>query len=85
LVEKPGDGRELSHGPVLNPVTSVIDAAVEGQGMVLARTTLAAKDLDNSRLLRPFAEELRLSKTYLDLRPKATTTLPNIVTLRDGR
>jgi LysR family transcriptional regulator, glycine cleavage system transcriptional activator len=76
-------GVELTHGPVLNRVSMAIDAAVDGQGIVLARTTLAATDLINGRLLRPFAEELRLSKTYWIICPKATTTLPKIVTFRD--
>jgi LysR family glycine cleavage system transcriptional activator len=60
-----------------------IDAAVDGQGIVLARTTLAATDLISGRLLRPFAEELRLSKTYWIICPKATAALPKIVTFRD--
>ena len=77
------DGAELSHGPVLNRVSMAIDAALDGQGITLARTTLAATDLINGRLLRPFAEELRLSKTYWIICPKATTTLPKIVTFRD--
>ena len=76
-------GVELTHGPVLNRVSMAIDAAVDGQGIVLARTTLAAMDLINGRLLRPFAQELRLSKTYWIICPKATTTLPKIVTFRD--
>jgi len=60
-----------------------IDAAVDGQGITLARTTLAATDLISGRLLRPFAEELRLSKTYWIICPKATASLPKIVTFRD--
>jgi LysR family transcriptional regulator, glycine cleavage system transcriptional activator len=73
---------DLTHGPVLNRVSMAIDAAVDGQGIVLARTALAATDLINGRLVRPFAEELRLSKTYWIICPKATTTLPKIVTFR---
>src|SRR5215475_8313349 len=76
-------GIELTHGPVLNRVSMAIDAAVDGQGIVLARTTLAATDLISGRLLRPFAEELRLSKTYWIVCPKATAALPKIVTSRD--
>jgi LysR family glycine cleavage system transcriptional activator len=76
-------GIELSHGPVLNRVSMAIDAAVDGQGIALARTTLAATDLISKRLLRPFAEELRLSKTYWIVCPKATAALPKIVTFRD--
>jgi LysR family glycine cleavage system transcriptional activator len=60
----------------------VIDAAINGQGVALARTTLAAWDLINGRLVRPFAEALRLSKTYWIVCPKATATLPKIVTFR---
>src|SRR5436853_3263669 len=74
---------ELSHGPVLNRASMVIDAAVDGQGIALARTTLAAWDLINGRLVRPFTEALRLSKTYWIICPKATSTLPKIVTFRD--
>jgi len=73
---------ELSHGPVLNRVSMAMDAAIDGQGIVLARTTLAAADLISGRLLRPFAEELRLSKTYWIICPKATTALPKIVKFR---
>jgi len=60
-----------------------IDAALDGQGITLARTTLAATDLINGRLVRPFAEELRLAKTYWIICPKATSMLPKIVTFRD--
>ena len=76
-------GTELSHGPVLNRVSMAIDAAVDGQGIVLARVTLAATDLISGRLLRPLAEELRLSKAYWIICPKATAALPKIVTFRD--
>ncbi len=76
-------GTELSHGPVLNRASMVIDAAVDGQGIALARTTLAAWDLINGRLIRPLAETLRLSKTYWVICPKATSTLPKITTFRD--
>jgi len=71
------------HGPVLNRASMVIDAAINGQGIALARTTLAAFDLISGRLVRPFAETLRLSKTYWIICPKATTTLPKIVTFRN--
>lgn len=74
---------DVSHGPVLNRVSMVIDAAINGQGVALARTTLAAWDLINGRLVRPFPESLPLSKTYWILCPKATSNLPKIVTFRN--
>ena len=74
---------ELTQGPIVNRASMVIDAAVDGQGIALARTTLAAWDLINGRLVRPLAEALRLSKTYWIICPKATSTLPKIVTFRN--
>ena len=77
------DGANAIHGPVLNRASMVIDAAVNGQGIALARTTLAAWDIINGRLVRPFPETLRLSRTYWIICPKATAALPKIVTFRD--
>jgi LysR family glycine cleavage system transcriptional activator len=77
------DDADVTHGPVLNRASMVIDAAIDGQGVALARTTLAAWDLINGRLVRPFPESLRLSKTYWIVCPKATANLPKIVTFRD--
>jgi len=72
-----------SHGPVMNRASMIIDAAVDGQGVALARTTLAAWDLINGRLARPFAAALRLSKSYWIVCPKATSTLPKVAVFRD--
>ena len=77
------DGADVTHGPALNRASMVIDAAINGQGVALARTTLAAWDLINGRLVRPFPESLRLSKTYWIICPKATAALPKIVTFRE--
>lgn len=77
------DNSSATHGPVLNRASMVIDAAINGQGVALARTTLAAWDLVNGRLVRPFPESLPLSKTYWIVCPKATSNLPKIVTFRD--
>lgn len=76
-------GADHLHGPILNRASMVIDAAIDGQGIALARTTLAATDLINGRLMRPFAEALRLSKAYWIVCPKATAALPKITTFRD--
>jgi LysR family transcriptional regulator, glycine cleavage system transcriptional activator len=71
------------HGPVLNRASMLIDAAVDGQGIALARTTLAAWDLINGRLVRPFPLSLPLTKTYWIVCPNATASLPKIVAFRD--
>lgn len=74
---------DLSRGPVLNQASMVIDAAVDGQGVALARTGLAAWDLISGRLLRPFALALPVSYAYWIVCPKATAKLPKIATFRD--
>jgi LysR family glycine cleavage system transcriptional activator len=77
------DDAAATHGPVLNRASMVIDAAIDGQGIALARTTLAAGDLIKGHLVRPFAQSLPLNKTYWIICPKATANLPKIVTFRD--
>jgi len=76
-------GVDLSQGLVLNRAAMLIDAAVDGQGIVLARTTLSAWDILNGRLVRPFATSLRLSKSYWIVCPQATAMLPKIRKARD--
>ena len=56
------DGANVMHGPVLNRASMVIDAAINGQGVALARTTLAAWDLINGRLVRPFPNRCALRR-----------------------
>jgi LysR family glycine cleavage system transcriptional activator len=77
------EGVELSRGPIMNRASMVIDAAVDGQGIALARTTLAAWDLLNRRLVRPFDAALRLSKSYWIVCPKAVSALPKIQIFRE--
>ena len=78
-----GVDAEMSHGLVLNRASMLIDAAVNGQGVALARTALAAWDLINGRLVKPFDLALKLSKIYWIVCPKATSMQPKIVTFRD--
>ena len=70
-------------GPVLNHASMLIDAAIEGQGVALARTTLAATDLLNGRLARPFSVALPLSNTFWIICPKATRNLPKLIAFRE--
>jgi LysR family glycine cleavage system transcriptional activator len=77
------DVPDVPVGPVLNRASMVIDAAVDGQGVALARTALAAWDLINGRLVRPFSLALRLSKTYWIVCPRATSMLPKIKACRE--
>ncbi|MBI3710535.1 MAG: transcriptional regulator GcvA [Proteobacteria bacterium] len=76
-------GAELAHGPVFNQASMAIDAAIEGQGVALARTALAAWDLLAGRLVRPFPLGLKVPYAYWIVCPKATADLPKIATFRD--
>lgn len=72
----------VARGSVLNRASMLIDAAVDGQGIALARTALAAWDLINGRLIRPIDVSLRVSNTYWIVCPKATSSVPKIATFR---
>jgi LysR family glycine cleavage system transcriptional activator len=73
----------LSRGPILNQTSMAIDAAVDGQGVALARSALAAWDLIAGRLVRPFDLDLPVPYAYWIVCPKATANLPKIAAFRD--
>lgn len=74
---------DLSRGPVLNQASMALDAAVDGQGVALARTALAAWDLMAGRLVRPFKLSLAVPYAYWIVCPKATAKLPKITAFRE--
>jgi LysR family glycine cleavage system transcriptional activator len=74
---------ETLQGPVLNRASMVIDAAIDGQGIALARTTLAAWDLVSRRIVRPFDVSWRLAKAYWIVCPKATAKITKITRFRE--
>src|SRR5258708_26559148 len=71
------------HGPILNHASMLIDAAVDGQGVALARTTLAAWDIISGRLVRPIDVSLRMSNTYWIVCPKVTSGVSKIAMFRN--
>jgi LysR family glycine cleavage system transcriptional activator len=83
LVAAGASGEGLLHGPIFNHASMLIDAAIDDQGVALARTALAAADLISGRLVRPFSVALPLSNTCWIVCPKATSALPKIVAFRD--
>jgi LysR family glycine cleavage system transcriptional activator len=80
--EAAGVADAVAHGPVLNRASMLIDAAVDGQGIALARTALAAWDILNGRLVRPIDVALKMPNTYWIVCPKATASVPKIATFR---
>jgi LysR family glycine cleavage system transcriptional activator len=73
---------DLDRGPVFNQASLAIDAAVDGQGVALARTALAAWDILSGRLVRPFAFELPVPYAYWIVCPKVNADLPKIAAFR---
>jgi LysR family glycine cleavage system transcriptional activator len=73
------DGIDLARGPLLNQASMAIDAAVDAQGVALARTALAAWDLIGVRLVRPFSLALQVPYAYWIVCPKTAAKLPKIV------
>jgi LysR family glycine cleavage system transcriptional activator len=69
-------------GPVINRASMLIDAAIDGQGIDMARTALAAWDLINGRLVRPINISLKVANTYWIICPRVTSNQPKIVAFR---
>ena len=83
LFEAAGVKADVGPGPVLNRASMLIDAAIDGQGIALARTALAAWDLVNGRLVRPIDVSLRMANTYWFVCPKAVSNVPKVAAFRD--
>lgn len=77
------EGLDLSRGPVFDQASMVIDAAVAGQGVGLARTGLAAHDILNGHLVRPFEFSLNVNYAYWIVCPHPGAKLPKIEIFRN--
>jgi LysR family transcriptional regulator, glycine cleavage system transcriptional activator len=77
------ENADVSRGPVMNRASMLIDAAVNGQGAALARTTLAAAEILGKRLMRPVRFSLPLTKSYWIVCPKVSGGQPKIALFRD--
>jgi LysR family glycine cleavage system transcriptional activator len=76
-------GVDLSRGVVFDQVSFGINAAIDGQGVVLARLSLVVEDLLAGRLARPFALTLPIDKPYYVVCPADTASLPKVQRFRD--
>ena len=69
------DGRR---GPRYNQSSLVVEAAVAGRGVALAKSTLARDDLDAGRLVSPMAITTSVDFAYHVVHPKAKGRLPQV-------
>lgn len=77
------DSIDHKHGVVFNQASMALDAAVDGQGIALARTALASWHLICGRLVRPFAQALAVPYAFWIVCPKSAAELPKISAFRN--
>jgi LysR family transcriptional regulator, glycine cleavage system transcriptional activator len=66
-------GRSYERGPRFASTALLLQAAVDGQSVALARTRLAAPDLEAGHLVRPFAEAVPTGPAYWLVTPTRGT------------
>lgn len=76
------DNIDVKRGVFFNQASMTIDAAVDGQGIALARTGLSSWDLIAGRLVRPFELAIDAPYAFWIVCPKSAAELPKIATFR---
>ncbi len=82
LVAAGVDDVDPSGGPSFTDSSMLVQAAVEGQGVALARSALAADDLAAGRLVKPFDISLPSEAAYYVVCPEAASERPKIAAFR---
>jgi LysR family glycine cleavage system transcriptional activator len=71
-------GVDGTRGPRFNQSSLVIEAAMGGRGVALAKGTLAQDDLDAGRLVAPLQMATAVDFAYYVVHPKAKGRLPQV-------
>jgi len=71
-------GVDGTRGPRFNQSSLVIEAALNGRGVALAKRTLAQDDLDAGRLIAPLQIATAVDFAYYLVHPKAKGRLPQV-------
>src|SRR5579872_2468796 len=71
-------GVDGTRGPRFNQSSLVVEAAVGGRGVALAKRTLAQDDLDAGRLVAPLQIATAVDFAYYLVHPKAKGRLPQV-------
>jgi LysR family transcriptional regulator, glycine cleavage system transcriptional activator len=69
---------DTTRGPRFNQSSLVIEAAVLGRGIALAKAALAAEDLRSGRLVQPFASVMTVDFAYYIVAPRGKLNLPKV-------
>ena len=70
-------------GPIFTDSSFLIQAAIAGQGVALARSALVQDDLDNGNLVRPFELSLSVEFAYYLVCPEEVEDQTKIVAFRN--
>ena len=73
---------EPSRGPIFNDSSLMLQAAAEGQGIALARTTLVGNDLRNGVLVRLFDIDVEAERRYYLVYPPRFAASPKLALFR---
>ena len=77
------DDADAERGPRFNQASLVIEAAVLGRGVALAKSALAEADLQAGRLVRAVDAERPVDFAYYFVAPRAKLNLPKVAYFRD--
>ena len=72
------DWPEPDRGPIFNDSAHMLQAAIEGQGVALARTSLLGDDVRNGLLVRLFGIEVPSDRQYYFVYPARLANAPKI-------
>ena len=78
-----GDLIDGTRGPRFNQSSLVIEAAVAGKGVALAKAALALADLEAARLVIPFDLTTPTDFAYFIVHPEAKAALPQVKAFTD--
>jgi LysR family glycine cleavage system transcriptional activator len=76
-------GIDSHRGPGFDDSGLLIQAAIEGLGVALARSALVDDDLADGRLIKPFPLGLPAAAAYYLVHPAGAETLPKVKAFRD--
>ena len=77
------EGVDAYRGPRFQSSVHAVQAAVQGEGVVLGRSALVADDLRAGRLIKPFTLSLPADLAYYVVYPTQTAARPKIRAFRD--
>jgi LysR family glycine cleavage system transcriptional activator len=76
-------GIDAARGPRFNQSSLVLEAAILGRGVALAKSTLADADVAAGRLVRPFYVSVPVNFAYYVVYPETKAALPKVRLFHD--